>query len=63
VTAQHVDTIRGTSQVLVINDDRIIERGKHDGLSKQHEFNCDLCESQSHRAVDFATDVVPVATV
>jgi ATP-binding cassette subfamily B protein len=50
VIAHRLSTIRKADQVLVVNDQRIIERGTHDQLLAQHGFYHDLYMSQYRRA-------------
>jgi ATP-binding cassette subfamily B multidrug efflux pump len=56
VIAHRLSTIRNADQVLVINDQRIIERGTHEGLLAQGGFYHDLYMSQYRRAEAIAAD-------
>ncbi len=49
VIAHRLSTIRNADQVLVVNDQRIIERGTHDQLLALGGFYHDLYMSQYHR--------------
>ena len=49
VIAHRLSTIRSADQVLVINDGRIIERGNHESLLRQHGFYHNLYMSQYRR--------------
>ncbi len=53
VIAHRLSTIRNADQVLVINDGKIIERGRHEELLKKHGFYYDLYMSQFRRDIDF----------
>lgn len=50
VIAHRLSTIRKADQVLVVNDNRIIERGTHESLLAQRGFYYDLYISQYKRA-------------
>lgn len=50
VIAHRLSTIRKADQVLVVNDQRIIERGTHEALLAQQGFYHDLYMSQYRRA-------------
>ena len=49
VIAHRLSTIRNADEVLVVNDHRIIERGKHEALLAQRGFYYDLYMSQYRR--------------
>jgi ATP-binding cassette subfamily B protein len=49
VIAHRLSTIRNADQVLVVNEGRIIERGKHDELLARKGFYHDLFMSQFRR--------------
>lgn len=46
VIAHRLSTIRNADQILVVNDGKIIERGRHSELLAQHGFYFDLYNSQ-----------------
>ncbi len=54
VIAHRLSTIRNADQVLVINDQRVIERGTHDELLALGGFYQRLYSSQYERVVDMA---------
>ena len=54
VIAHRLSTIRNADQVLVVNDQRIIERGTHDELLAMGGFYHDLYLSQYHRIEELA---------
>jgi ATP-binding cassette, subfamily B, multidrug efflux pump len=58
VIAHRLSTIRNADQVLVLKDGRIIERGTHDSLLKDHGFYYDLYMSQfqAQEELGLATD-------
>ncbi|MCY4247462.1 MAG: ABC transporter ATP-binding protein [Chloroflexi bacterium] len=55
VIAHRLSTIRNADQVLVINDQRIIERGRHDQLLAMGGFYAQLYRSQYARLGELAT--------
>jgi len=57
VIAHRLSTIRNADQVLVVNDNRIIERGTHDQLLAQGGFYHDLYMSQYRRLEELAATV------
>ena len=54
VIAHRLSTIRNADQVLVVNDHRIIERGRHEELLARGGFYHDLYMSQYHRLEELA---------
>jgi len=54
VIAHRLSTIRNADQVLVVNDNRIIERGTHESLLAERGFYYDLYMSQYKREDLFA---------
>jgi ATP-binding cassette subfamily B protein len=61
VIAHRLSTVREADQILVIDDGRVVERGRHDQLLAQDGLYADLYRTQFAGQDDASGDDVPVA--
>ena len=61
VIAHRLSTVREADQILVIDDGRVVERGRHDELLAQDGLYADLYRTQFAGQDDASGDDVPVA--
>jgi ABC-type multidrug transport system fused ATPase/permease subunit len=61
VIAHRLSTIREADQVLVVNDNRIIERGNHQSLLEAGGFYHDLYMSQFRRVDSVVQGEIAIA--